>query len=68
MSLTGEGEEVRNHFRAEREQLGLNLSPTVRPGLVKVKPEHDPQTTGQALSFLFEQVRLGVPNKARLPQ
>ena len=54
MGLTGEGEEVGDHFRAEREQLGLNLIPAVRSGLVKVEPEHDTQTTGQALSFLFE--------------
>ena len=68
MGLTGQREEVGNDFRAEREQLGLNGGPTVRPGLVKVESEHDPQTTGQALSFLFEQVWLGIPNKARLPQ
>ena len=68
MSLAGQGEEVGNDLRAEREQFGLNLSPTVRPGLVEVESEHDPETAGQALSFLFEQVRLGIPNKARLPQ
>ena len=68
MSLAGQGEEVGNDLRAEREQFGLDLSPTVRSGLVKVKLEHDPQAARQALSFLFEQVWLGVPNKARLPQ
>ena len=68
MGLAGQGEEVGDDLGAEREQLGLNLSPAVRPGLVKVEPEHDPQTAGEALCFLFEQVWLGIPNKARLPQ
>ena len=31
-------------------------------------PEHDPQTAGQALSFLFQQVWLRIPNEARLPE
>ena len=68
VGLAGEGEEVGDDLRAERQQPGLNLSPTIRSGLVKVEPEHDSQTAGQALSFLFEQVRLSIPNKARLPQ
>lgn len=42
--------------------------PTIRSWFVKVKSEHDSETTRQTLCLLFQQIRLGVTNEPTLPQ
>ena len=46
----------------------MDILPCSLPCRVRVQPEHQAQAARQRLRLLLQQVRLGRPDEARLPQ